>query len=103
MIKILQNNYKVFAMLLVMICLQVLWSEQVFAGTTDTTLSPILDKLTGWLNGDFGKIIAVTALFFAIIGCIIKFNPALLGGAIGIALVASFGPEVIKGLITAII
>jgi hypothetical protein len=50
-----------------------------------------------------GKIIAVTALIFAVIGGAIKFNPGLIAGALGVALIAGLGPAVIDGLFTATI
>ena len=87
----------------VLICLQLILTEYSYAGTEDATMAPILHKLTDWLKGTMGKIIAVTALIFAVIGGAIKFNPGLIAGALGVALIAGLGPAVIDGLFTATI
>lgn len=87
----------------VLICLQLILTEYSYAGTEDATMAPILHKLTDWLKGTMGKIIAVTALIFAVIGGAIKFNPGLIAGALGVALIAGLGPAVIDGLFTAVI
>ena len=87
----------------ILICIQLLLTEYSYAGTEDATMTPILTKLTDWLKGTMGKIIAVTALIFAVIGGAIKFNPGLIAGALGVALIAGLGPAVIEGLFSATI
>ena len=81
-----------------------LLTDFVFAGAiADAGLDPVATKLTGWLNGVVGKIIAVTSLIFAIIGGAIKFNPILIAGVFGVGMAAAFGPTVVNSLFTAII
>lgn len=95
---------KAALIMLMIFCIHFFISDTALAGSVaDTGLDPIVTKLTGWLNGAIGKIIAVTALIFAIIGGAIKFNPALIAGVFGIGLAAGFGPTVITSLFSATI
>ncbi|MDA0345434.1 MAG: hypothetical protein O3C54_05680 [Proteobacteria bacterium] len=95
---------KAITIIAAIICLQIFISDSAYAGSVgDAGLDPVVAKLTGWLNGAIGKIIAVTALIFAIVGGAIKFNPGLIAGVFGIGLAAGFGPTVINSLFTATI
>ncbi len=74
-----------------------------WSGTGSDQFSAVETTLTNMINGGLGKVIAITALGFALIGSVLKFNPVAIAGALGIGIVAGLGTTIVTAGITALI
>jgi hypothetical protein len=64
----------------------------------DTSLSEMSDSMGHLISGHIGKIIALLALVWAIIGSIFKFNVMLVLTLFGVLLMLAFGVTMIDSL-----
>lgn len=62
---------------------------------TDTTFDPAVTKVEGWLEGSLGKAITMVGVGTGLLyGIRQQWGPAM--GGVGVALLASVGPDAVK-------
>ena len=71
-----------------------------YAGT-DTTFAATTTNLTNWTTGSLGKLAAVGAVAFGVVGAVARFDWKLIAGGVGIGLAASTGPGIVSGIMSA--
>jgi hypothetical protein len=72
----------------------------IFAGTNGD-LAPLVGTIKDWLEGSFGVGIAIASLGAAAYMAIVEQRLLLALGAVGIALLAGFGPLILQSVFTA--
>lgn len=73
------------------------------AGTTGVEFKGAWDKVVALIDGYGGKMIAGVALATALLGSVLRFNPYVVFGALGVGITASVGTSIIGSTVTAII
>jgi conjugal transfer pilus assembly protein TraA len=94
---------KLNPMLALMAVLMALFAGAVTAGTTGTEFQSFFQLMLDWTTGYLGKAIALAAFLFGAGIGMAKQNvvPAIIG--IAFAIVFTVGPNVINGMMTAVI
>lgn len=65
---------------------------------TSQELSSAIAIIQGMLKGAFGKIVALVAFAFGLVGSVFRFNVAAIAGSFGVALAAAIGPSFITSV-----
>ena len=74
-----------------------------FASTTGAEFKGAWDKMVGVIDGFGGKMIAGVALATVLLGSVLRFNPYVVFGALGVGITASVGTGIIGATVTAVI
>ena len=75
-------------------------TNNVHAGA-DVTFTNPTTLLTNWEGGSYGKMAALGALGVGLAVAVVKQSLMFTASAVGVAIVASQGPGVINGIVTA--
>lgn len=78
-------------------------SSTSFAGTGGTEFTPAYTTLTGWLQGDLGRLIAASLLVVGLVMGVIRQSIMAAVPAIACGLVATVAPTVIGAVVVAVI
>lgn len=64
----------------------------------DSSLSDVSKSIGDMIHGNLGKIIAMLALLWTIIGCVFKFNVMVIFSLFGVLILLAFGVSIIDGV-----
>jgi hypothetical protein len=78
-------------------------APDVFAGTDGQELQPAVTKVQGLIGGWGGKLICLISLALSLIGSVLKFNPYVIVGCLGVCLTAALGVGMVNTIVTALI
>lgn len=78
-------------------------SGAVVAGTTGGEFQPLYDLLLGWAEGYLARAIAIAASIMGALYGMAKQNPILAMIGIVFAVILAIGPQIINGIVSAVI
>lgn len=96
------SERQVLVTFVMMVIIALMATSNLHAGTDITFTNPTT-MLTSWINGSYGKMAALAALGVGLAVAIVKQSLMFVAGAVGVAIVATQGPGVINGLVTAVL
>jgi conjugal transfer pilus assembly protein TraA len=91
------------AALTVLVVLTLLVPAMSFAGTGGTEFNVAYTTLTGWLQGDLGRLIAAALLVVGLVMGVVRQSIMAAVPAIACGLVATVAPTIIGAVVTAVI
>jgi hypothetical protein len=97
--KRVKTNLAAFAVLSFIITIP----ELSFAGEAAKEFDGALTRLTNIIEGQGGRTAGAVAVLFAVVGSVLRFNPAQIAGAVGVGLAAGYGVGVVNASVTALI
>ena len=87
--------------LLCLVAALLLLGTSAFAGGgSDTTFDTVVSKLTGWAEGGLGRVISLAAVIMGGIISVVRTNPIPILSGIAFAMILSFTPGIVTGLLT---
>ena len=91
------------AALTALVVLTLLVPAMSFAGTGGTEFNVAYTTLTGWLQGDLGRLIAAALLVVGLVMGVVRQSIMAAVPAIACGLVATVAPTIIGAVVTAVI
>jgi conjugal transfer pilus assembly protein TraA len=92
-----------FAAIAVLLALSFAIPTWSFAGTGGTEFTSAYTTLTGWLQGDLGRLIAAALLVVGLVMGVVRQSVMAAVPAIACGLVATVAPTIIGAVVTAVI
>lgn len=96
------DNIIITLIIFLIILMGLLICKDVYAapglGNLDGSLDGVSNSIGDMIHGNLGKIIAMLALLWAIIGCVFKFNIMLIFSLFGVLILLAFGVSIIDGV-----
>jgi hypothetical protein len=92
-----------FFLLLIITLALCLFFSHAYAGTDGAELQPAVAKVQGLIGGWGGKLLCLISLGLALIGSVLKFNPYVIVGCLGVCITTALGVGLVNAMVTALI